>query len=305
MILYQKYRPETLDDFFGSDKTIYSLRTLLEKDIEEFPHSIMFTGPSGCGKTTLARIVADSLNCSKNDFQELNSADFRGIDTVRDIIRKMRYRPTSGPCRVWLIDECHKLSPDAQEAILKPLEDTPEHIYFILATTEPEKLKKTMVNRCTQFPVEELSSRLIIKLLNTVLKKEKKEIPDEVKKQIAKDSLGSPRMALVILDKIIDLNEEDMLNAAKQSAEEENEVIDLCRALMKEERWEKISKILKGISTEPESVRRMVLGYCNTTLLNSSQNDKAADIIAEFSDNFFYSGNAGLTLACYNIIFRE
>ena len=202
MPLHLKYRPKNFSEFVGNPGTVEALETVLAKPKNEIPHAFLFCGPSGCGKTTLARIVKNELGCSNEDFIEIDSGDFRGIDTIRDIRQNMVFRPLSGGIRVWLLDECHQLSKDAQNAFLKALEDTPEHVYFLLATTEPEKLLKTIRTRCARFDVHPLSERMMVRHLRKITEKEGKKVPNEVLSQIASDSLGSVRQALVILDKI-------------------------------------------------------------------------------------------------------
>jgi len=301
MSLYLKYRPKTLEEMEGNEEVVKSLSSLLSRK-DGIPHAMLFTGPSGNGKTTLARIVKDALGCSETDYYECNTADFNGIDQIREIRKRMQYMPSEGPVRVWLIDEAHMLSRQAMEAILKLLEDTPSHVYFLLATTDPDKLLKTIKTRCTTFTVSELSPRRIQRLLKKVSVAEDKDVPEEVLKQISTDCLGSCRTALVILDKIIDLEPDEMLEACKQKASEENEVIELCRILLKNNKNDlpSVRKILKGIEQEAESVRRMVLGYCSATYLNSG-NGRCLDIIYEFKGNFYDSGKAGLILACANL----
>lgn len=116
--LYQAYRPRTFDEVVGNKEAIRTLESFIKRDISEVPHAFLFSGPSGCGKTTLARILAKKLGCSDANFVEIDSADFRGIDTIREIRRQMRLAPVGGgSCRVWLIDECHKLTGDAQSAL--------------------------------------------------------------------------------------------------------------------------------------------------------------------------------------------
>jgi len=137
------------------------------------PHTLLFSGPPGCGKTTLARILRKKLNCGKYDFSEVNCADFRGIDMVRDIRSHLQQAPISGDCRVWLIDEAHKLSNDAQNAFLKMLEDTPNHVYFFLATTNPQKLLKTIRTRCTEVVVKSLGDKNMEELIDDVIVGEK------------------------------------------------------------------------------------------------------------------------------------
>ena len=300
MSLYLKHRPNSLEEVSGNSSLIKSLKSLLDSK-KDIPHSFLFTGPSGCGKTTLGRILAKELGCDPLDFKEVDSADFRGIDSVREIRKQMRMSPLNGDCRIYLLDECHKMTNDAQNALLKALEDTPKHVYFILCTTDPQKLLKTIKTRCTPYEVKPLNEKVIGKLLRNVARQEGVDLPKEVRVQIAHDSLGSPRQALVLLGKILHLPEDEMLKAAEKSAEEESEVIELCRMLMnKDQTWQRISKIIKGIDQEPESVRRAVLGYFSAVLLgNSKHNRRAAGIIECFLDPFYDSGKAGLVLSCW------
>jgi DNA polymerase III gamma/tau subunit len=288
-----------LKDFVGNEKTVQSLRALMER--EEMPHAILFTGQSGCGKTTLARIVAARLKVGQFDFVENNAADFRGIDSVRDILRQMNLSPMSGPCRVWLLDECHQLSKDAQHAILKALEEPPKHVYFLLATTDPEKLLPTIKTRCVMFDLASLHDEQVGELVKKIAKAETVEIPTEVVDQIVQDSLGSARMALTILDKIINMDPADMLAAAKQQAADQNETIELCRALMAKRPWRDVARIIKGIDQEPEQVRRAVLGYASAILL-SKDNGQAYLLLDAFQKNFFDTGKAGLVMAAYQTI---
>ena len=297
MPLQLKYRPGSFKNVIGNAATVDSLKSVLERKGEDLPHAFLFIGPSGTGKTTLARIVAKMVGCSKSDFCELDSADFRGIDTVREIRRRMHYAPQAGPCRVWLMDECHQMTKDAQEALLKALEDTPAHVYFILATTEPEKLKETLKRRCSTFTLSTVLEKELVAHMTMILGREKKTAPPEVLAQIWQDAGGSPGIALAILDKIVDLAPAQMLEAAKQQATLHNETIELCRVLMKGASWKEIATIIKGIEAEPESFRRMMLGYATNTLLNG--NPKAAIILDCFRENYYDNGKAGLVLSCW------
>ena len=299
MSLYLKYRPKTLKEFQGNTSMIESLETVLSKPIEELPHAFLFTGNSGCGKTTLARIVSTHLNCSDYDFKESNSADFTGIDFVRSIIRNMMLKPLKGGVRVWLIDECHQLSKDAQSALLKALEDTPAHVYFILATTDPQKLLKTIQNRCMTFNVQSLPDNQMLRLFKNVLRQEKKTLSDNILDSIIQNSLGSPRAGLVILDKVIDLPEDKIIKVIDEVARQENETIELCCALIGKSNWKKVSEILKGLSEqEPESVRRAVLRYFSVVLLNQGSM-QAFEVMECFKNNYYDNARAGLILSCY------
>ena len=305
MSLHLKYRPVNLDQLEGNPTTVKSLRAVLSKPPEDIPRAWLFTGPSGCGKTTLGRIVADELGAVGNDFTEMDSADFRGIDTIREMRKRMPFSPMDpdSKCRAWLLDECHQLSKDAQSALLKALEDTPKHCHLILATTDPDKLLKTIRNRCSTFTVSLLSDRQIVKLLKGICKAEKKKTPEEALERIGRDCLGSARAAVVMLDRIIDMDEDDMLDAIDAAAEEEAETILLCRALITQARWDKIADILKKIEDEPETVRRKVLGYLNAVVMGSPKKMESAYATMDaFRDNFYDSGKAGLTMACWEAI---
>jgi DNA polymerase III gamma/tau subunit len=297
--LAAKYRPKQLSDFHGNRETVSALKALMGRN--DIPHTILFTGPSGCGKTTLARIVAAQLKCSDFDFVENNAADFRGIDSARDILRQMQLRPMSGPCRVWLLDECHQLSKDAQHAILKALEDTPDHVYFLLATTDPEKLLPTIRTRCVTFSVTALSDDEMTRLIENAVEAENAVVPEDVIEQIVEDSLGSARMALSILDKIIGMPQDEMLRAAKHQAAQANEAIELCRALIAKQSWKQIAKLLQGISQDPEQVRRAILGYAQAVLLKSG-NGQAYLVLSAFREPLYDLGKPGLALCCYEAI---
>ena len=124
MSLYHEHRPETLDEMEGNESTIKALRSVLSKPKNEIPHAFLLTGESGCGKTTLARIIKTKLACSDYNYKEVDSADFRGIDTIREIRRHMKLKGLGGGIRIWLLDECHMISRDGMNALLKALEDT-------------------------------------------------------------------------------------------------------------------------------------------------------------------------------------
>jgi len=197
------------------------------------------------------------------------------------------------------VHNCHAMTKDAQNAALKILEDTPKHVYFILCTTEPQKMIKTIKTRCCHLPVELLTSPYLTKLINRILKREKEELDEEVVADIADASEGSARKALVILDKVLNLPP-DQREGGIVVEEDEPEVIELCRMLIKGGNWAKVAKTLKAIKTEPETVRWSVLGYARTCLLGGEA--KAAGIIDIFQENFYDSKEAGLALACYDVI---
>lgn len=302
MPLHIDYRPRNLAEVIGNDGIKESLRTAFTR--EDKPHSVLFIGPSGCGKTTIARIVANMIGCSADDIQEYNSSNTRGIDTIREIAQNSQYSPMNGKVKVYIIDECHKMTNDAQNAMLKLLEDGPKHAYFLLCTTDPDKMIKAIRTRCMTFEVKPLAGPNMTKLIKDTLKDEGKTFSDEVVKLIVKSADGCPRQAMILLDSIIDIkDEEKALVAIADAMASETESIELCRMLVdtRKNRWDDIRFILKGLNTEPESLRYAILGYLNS--VHMSDNCKDPQRIASLKDCFLesvmYSGKAGITNACF------
>lgn len=300
MSLYLKYRPDSFETVIGNGDVVLPLQALLKKP--DRPHVFLFHGPTGCGKTTLGRIVAGVLGCRGRDFHEVDSADFRGIDTIRDIRRQSRLRAIEGPCSVWLLDECHKLSNDAMNALLKALEDTPGHVFYILCTTDPQKLLPTIRGRCNQYQVQPLDDKNMLTLLRHVVKAESGVLQKAIYDQIIQSSQGRPRDALQILEKVLAVSEEKQLEMAAQAIEIQSQVVELCRALLQRSGWKKITGILFGlVEQDPETIRHAVLGYCQAVLLKE-QNDMAAAVMEAFMEPFYNTGRPGLVFACYSVV---
>jgi DNA polymerase-3 subunit gamma/tau len=299
--LHILYRPRDLNEIAGNKGAVTALKGFLERDLKDMPHSWLFSGPSGCGKTTLARIIAKELGCGDMDFHEFNSSSMRGIDTIRDIEQKCRLAPMSGPVKVYLLDEIHMLTPAAQEASLKILEDAPKNVFFFLATTNPEKLKKAMRTRCTDVTVKPLNSKETVVLLKEICEAEEKKIDSSVLKKIAMSCDGSPREAVKMLDMVFDVTDTELaLEVIENTHVSEATVIELCRALNKGEAWKNIAAILGNIEAEPESIRRAILTYFSKVLLGQDS-VHVAEILEQFESNYFDSGKAGLILSCFAV----
>lgn len=307
MPLQTTYRPTKFKDVVGNAEVVKALKASLEQ--EEHNHCILLSGDSGCGKTTLARIVANKLGAydpesDRNpNFREFNASDFKGIDMVRGVRADSAKAPLGGGNRVYFFDECHKLTGDAQEAFLKILEEASGPNYYIFATTNPEALKVTLKRRCAQFALQPVSEDQLFELLCDVC--ESSDIPasDEVLEAIVSDSLGSPGIALGILDAVKGLSAKEMLAAARQQAALQNEVIALCRALADtRSNWKKVSEILRGLQgQDPESIRRKVIGYCSGWLLKQS-NMRAFEIMDCFMTPTYNEGFPRIVHSCYMVI---
>lgn len=300
MSLYLKYRPDSIEQMRGNSEILDTLSNMLHKP--EIPRVYLFHGPTGCGKTTLARILLKMVNCEQEDIKEIDSADFRGIDTIRDVRKNAQFKPFKSPYRGYIVDECHKLTNDAQNALLKILEDTPKHAIFILCTTDPNKLISAIRGRCQQFEVKPLDDSQMYGLLRKISREEGVKLEKEVYDQIILDSQGHPRNAIQILEQVLNAPEETRLQIARATAERSSQAIELCRALINRKGWKEISQILEGLKqNDAEEIRRVVLGYSQSVLLKN-ENDLAAAIIEAFYEPTYNIGFPGIVFACYQII---
>lgn len=303
--LYHKHRPATFKQVKGQPEAVKVLETMLRE--ERLPHTILLTGPSGCGKTTIARILKKRLGCGDPDYVEVNCAVVEGaMETVRGIQSRMGLAPVSGPCRIWLLDECQSLSRAsfAQQALLKMLEDTPRHVYFFLATTDPGKILPTIKTRCTEIRLNGLHAKSMEALVQEVVEKEEATVSEEVIDLLVEVADGSARKALVLLHQILGLADDEERLQAIQRSDSKRQAIELARALMNpRSKWAEVAKILKGIDEEPESLRHMVLAYATNVLLGGGKlAPQAAMVIQSFRDNFFDSKRAGLAIASWEVI---
>ncbi len=308
MSLYIDYRPPDFNEVIGNQATIKSMQTILARKNKDYPHAIMLHGPSGTGKTTVGRIWAKHLGCPPEldngddnmDFCEIDAAQQTGIDTARGIRTDMKYSPLNSSARVYLLDECHKMSPAFQNGMLKATEDTPKHVYFILCTTEPDKIIPTLRKRCMSFELQHSTVAELNLLAHEVFEGEGVSgITPEILTALVDLAAGAPRDLLMNMDKIIDLDPAEMIDTLAGMGVNEQQIIDLCRALIKQVPWNQVATILKGIKDDPEQVRRAVNGYMTSVLLGSNTVDERALLVMTcFSEPNFHNGKAGLIRDC-------
>ena len=258
-VLALKYRPQTFDDLIGQEVVAETITNSIKAD--KIPNAYLFTGIRGIGKTTIARIVAKTLNCSNGienkckvkcdncdsiassnhiDVLEMDAASKTGVDDVRDLIEFSRYGPTSAKYKIFIIDEVHMLSKQAFNALLKTLEEPPEYLKFIFATTEINKIPITVVSRCQRFDLSRIKSSELFEFIKKIKDKENGKVTDDALKLIVKISEGSVRDALSLLDRALlslDENIELDLNAAQKifGYFDKSQLIDLFELILKGE----------------------------------------------------------------------
>lgn len=304
--LYKLHRPAKLSEVIGQPDAVRVIRNAFKDKNVCDQHTWVFTGPSGCGKTTLARIIGTMLGCDPNDFFEFNGADFRGIDTIREIRSQMGFSGLSkNKTRIYYLDEMHQMTTHAQQAMLKMLEDTPGHVYFLLASSEPNKIIKAIHTRCTEIRLNPIKPNDLKTIIEEVAKKAKiKLLSKVVMNNLVNAADGSARKALVILQTLQGIKSEDNQLSAIEKNDSKSPAIAIARALLNPQtRWMEMAKILKENGTEDvEGMRHMVLGYCKTILLSGRADKRAAYLIEEFQDNLFDSKWPGFVLRCFNVL---
>ena len=248
--LYRKYRPQGFESVVGQNTIVKTLQNSVKNG--SFGHAYIFFGPRGVGKTTASKIFARAINCLEPkdgnacgkcsnclhsfekecvDIIEIDAASNNGVDEIRELKNKISLVPAELKYKVYIIDEVHMLSIGAFNALLKTLEEPPEHAVFILATTDPQKVPETIISRCQCFSFKRISDEIIVDRLKTVCKSEKIDIDDEVLVEVAISSDGGMRDSLSLLDKLISYSDKKITVddfAELNGMITQKDLIDLC-----------------------------------------------------------------------------
>ena len=273
--LANKYRPQKFADVIGQDIVVKILTKAILKD--RVGNSILFTGTRGVGKTTLARILAKSLRCENrqpNEYEpcgkcesclnfskdnqidviEIDAASNTGVDDVREIIESCRYKPTTGEYKIFIIDEVHMLSKSAFNALLKTLEEPPEHVKFFMATTEISKIPETILSRTLRFDLKNADSVLVTQYLSTICNQENISVGIEALSLIARFANGSYRDSLSILDQILNVADNDSLTSEQVReilcVSDDNNLLELFSLVISSNLKDTIEKYREIISNE-------------------------------------------------------
>lgn len=285
--LITKYRPKTWGEVIGQDEVVKSLQSAIKRQIS---HAMLFTGPSGTGKTTIARIVLYEVGCRVvGDILDYDAADLSGVDDIRALRQSIQYKPIGGGKRGIIIDECHRLSVNAWDALLKVVEEPREYLYWIFCTTQLLRVRETSRTRCSTYQLKPVSTDLLEGLLSYIADREEFDCKQPVITLCAKEARGSPRQAIANLSVCADIERREDAAKLLRSAIESNEAVNLAQVLVKGGDWSYLKPILEDlVDTDAESIRHVVRAYITKAMLNGDGRNAAHlyEILDAFSQPF-------------------
>ena len=325
--LYRTYRPSTFDEVAGQEHIVKTLKNALATG--KLAHAYLFAGPRGTGKTTMAKLLAKALNCDEGighqcnecknckaiiegthpDVLELDAASNNGVDEIRDLIDKVKYGTILGRYKVYIIDEVHMLSTGAFNALLKTLEEPPEHVIFILATTEPHKILPTILSRCQRYDFTKLSDKDIKNRLKSVLEKEGVAYNEEAIDIIISLADGGMRDALSILDQVLaysnnKLDTQDVLDIF--ALESKDEKLALLNSIVNKDVSDVLARINRYVSLGTDIKRLtddLLLILKDILIYQSSRNISCLEVLNEQeAKSFFQYLDVDETLKMIDII---
>ena len=316
--LYRTYRPQTFDEVAGQEHIVKTLKNALATG--KIAHAYLFAGPRGTGKTTMAKLFAKALNCEEGighqcneckncvsimegshpDVLELDAASNNGVDEIRELIDKVKYGTILGRYKVYIIDEVHMLSAGAFNALLKTLEEPPEHVIFILATTEPHKILPTILSRCQRYDFTKVSEIDIKERLKAILLNENVEYVEDAVELIVSLADGGMRDALSILEKVLAYSNnrlivEDVLNIFALESKEEK--IKLLKSIVNHDMGDVLSRLnnyvtkgtdIKRLTEDLLSILKDIVIYNSSNIgnyLESLKEEEASDLSKYISND--------------------
>ena len=303
--LYRKYRPQEFSDLVGQENLVKAFTNAINTG--KIAHAYLFCGPRGTGKTSSARILAKSLNCQNGptltpcgkcpscqdilngnmlDVVEMDAASNRSVEDAQNIIDKIHYAPVNGKFKIFIIDEVHMISKTAFNALLKTLEEPPENVIFILATTEPQKVLETIISRCQRFDFRRITVEDIVKRLKYISEKENIKISEDALFAIAKNSQGGMRDALALLDQLSVLDVENQITAQKVNEMlgkiDNQTLIDLTQNIFDksvDNAVQKVNEIYSKGNEPLQIIENLIQYFRNLSIVKTCKDEKiAADL---------------------------
>lgn len=299
--LHTKYRPSEFEDILGQNEIVDSLKQVVK---DKRAHSFIFVGPSGVGKTSIARILASKLSGAEYspslNMEEIDAAANSGADNIRGIVERAGYRAIGGsPVKSIILDEAHRLSAAAWTILLKPVEEPPPHVYWMLCTTEVGKIPQTIQTRCLKYTLKPVKEELIYELLQAVAEAEGLGTSDSILEAITESAGGSPRQSLVFLEACAHAKTLAEAQAIMRSAAASKEAIDLVRWLVNGQgrTWAEAMRYVKALEgADAESIRITLVNYLSKVLEGTKDDRKARQLLA-LLEPFLASYNASDKMA--------
>ena len=308
--MHVRYRPTAFDEVLGQGNVAHSMEAALRSGDSR---AFLLSGPSGCGKTTLSRIGAHFIGCSPENVIEIDAATHTGVDDVRALQEVLSFIPFGeNTNRAVIVDECHRLSANARDSLLKVIEEPPEGVYWFLCTTEPGKVPVTIKTRCNSYTLNSVKEDDLGELLDWVCEEEKIEMSEDVADMCVHEAHGSPRQLLVNIATCRDAETKKDAADLLKTALDSEPVRDLCQLLLNNGSWIKAMKIVEKMENEsPESVRIVICRYMTKVLMgkkNHAEIRACLGILEAFRADGMWNqseGTAPLVNAIGRIMYSE